>query len=177
MLKGKMIGLAAIERAELKQLMQWRNNPQFRQYFREYRELSMAMQEKWFEQKALNDNNTIMFSIRRNNDDELLGCCGLVYINWVNRHADISLYIGWEDVYIDENGYAEDACRVLLGYGFKELGLNKVWTEIFEFDEKKRKLYDKIGFHQDGFLRDNYFFDGKWWSSRILSLLAKEFKE
>jgi RimJ/RimL family protein N-acetyltransferase len=176
MIKGKLVGLVAVEREDLPKLMEWRNNQEFRKHFREYRELNLAMQEQWFEQEVLKNPTTIMFSIRRLSDNELLGCCGLVYINWVDRHADISLYIGWEDTYIDEEGYAEEACRLLLGYGFHELTLNKVWTEIYVFDEKKKVLYDKFGFHQDGLLRQNYFFDGNWWDSRILSLLVDEFR-
>ncbi|MHA1381287.1 MAG: GNAT family N-acetyltransferase [Candidatus Helarchaeota archaeon] len=175
MLKGELLGLVAVEREDLKQLMNWRNNAEFRKHFREYRELSMRHQEIWFEEKVIKDPNTIMFSIRRLEDNELLGCCGFVYINWVHRHADLSLYIGWNDAYIDEEGYAEESCKLLLDYGFKEICLNKVWTEIYEFDEKKKALYDKLGFKQDGLLRQNYWYDGKWWDSRILSLLKEEY--
>jgi len=171
MLKSKLVSLFAVEKEDLQQLRDWRNNPDFRKYFREYRELNMAQQEKWFEEKVVKDNSTLMFSIKRNNDAELLGCCGFVYINWVHRHADLSLYIGWQGAYIDEEGYAEESCRLLLDYGFNELCLNKVWTEIYEFDGKKKALYDKFGFQQDGLLRQNYWYDDKWWDSRILSLL------
>ena len=110
----------------------WRNNPDFRKHFREYRDLNMLQQEIWFKEKVEKDPTTLMFSIKRNDDNELLGCCGFVYINWVHRHADLSLYIGWQDAYIDEEGYAEESCRLLLEYGFNELCLNKVWTEIYE---------------------------------------------
>ena len=171
MLIGKHVSLFAVEKEDLQHFRDWRNNPDFRKYFREYRELNLAQQEKWFEEKVVKDNTTLMFSIKRNDDNELLGCCGFVYINWVHRHADLSLYIGWEDAYIDDKGYAEESCRLLLDYGFNELCLNKVWTEIYEFDDKKKTLYDKCGFHQDGLLRQNYWYDGKWWDSRILSVL------
>ena len=145
MLKGKHVSLFAVEKEDLQQLRDWRNNPDFRKHFREYQELNLAQQEKWFEEKVIADNTTLMFSIRRNDDNELLGCCGFVYINWVHRHADLSLYIGWKDAYIDEEGYAEESCRLLLDYGFNELCLNKVWTEIYSFDDKKTiKDIDKI---------------------------------
>jgi len=174
MLKGKNVSLFAVELEDLKQLRDWRNNPEFRKYFREYRELNMRQQEIWFDEKVVRDNTTLMFSIKRNEDNELLGCCGFVYINWVHRHADLSLYIGWEDAYIDNKGYAEESCRLLLDYGFKELCLNKIWTEIYEFDDKKKILYDQFGFHQDGLLRQNYWYDGKWWDSRILSIIQND---
>lgn len=177
MLKGKLVGLVAIEKEDLKQLRDWRNNTKFRKHFREYRELNMTMQEKWFEQKVANDPTTIMFSIRSLSDNELLGCCGFVYINWVHRHADLSLYIGWKDEYIDDIGYAEESCKLLFDYGFNELNLNKIWTEIYEFDTPKKKLYDRLGLAQDGLLRQNYFYDGKWWDSRIMSILADDFRQ
>lgn len=175
MLKGKLVSLHAVEIEDLQQFRDWRNNQEFRKHFREYRELNMRQQEIWFEEKVVKDNTTLMLSIKRNDDNELLGCCGFVYINWVHRHADLSLYIGWEDSYIDDDGYAAESCRLLLDYGFNELGLNKVWTEIYEFDEKKKAFYDKFGFQQDGLLRQNYWHDGKWWSSIILSLIHNEF--
>lgn len=175
MLKGKLVHLTAVEKADLPKLMEWRNNPDFRKHFREYRELNSEMQERWFEQKVMSDPSTLMFSIRKNDTGELLGCCGIIYVNWVHRHADLSLYIGWENSYIDDKGYAEESCRLLFRYGFGELGLNKIWTEIYEFDMKKWNLYQKLGFKQDGMLRENYFYDGKWWGSRMISLLKGEF--
>ena len=176
MLIGEKVVLTAIEREDLKKLQEWRNNPDFRKYFREYRELSMTIQEQWFASKVLNDPTTIMFAIRRKDDNELLGCCGFVYINWVHRYADLSLYIGWDNAYIDEVGYARESCELLFKHGFNELNLNKIWTEIYEFDEKKWTLYKQLGFKQDGMLRQNYFYDSKWWGSRILSLLAEDNK-
>ena len=116
-----------------------------------------------------------MFSIRLNEDNSLIGCCGFVYINWIHRHADLSLYIGYNNAYIDDKGYAYESCELLLNYGFNELGLNKIWTEIYDFDEKKKSLYDKFGFNQDGLLREHYWYDKKWWNSRILSILSKEY--
>ena len=177
MLEGKLVSLHAVEREDLKQLRDWRNNSDFRKHFREYRELNMRQQEIWFENKVVEDNNTLMFSIKRNDDNKLLGCCGFVYINWVHRHADLSLYIGWKDAYIDEKGYALESCELLLGYGFNELFLNKIWTEIYEFDDKKKAMYNTFGFKQEGLLRQNYWYDGKWWDSRILSLLSEEFEQ
>ena len=174
MIKGKKVGLAAVEKGDLKQLLDWRNNPDFRKYFREFRELSMAQQAYWFEEKVVKDPTTQMFSVHNVKDGELLGCCGLVYINWVAKHADLSLYIGWNNAYIDDAGYAEESCRLLLDYGFKKLALNKIWTEIYIFDEKKKKLYDRLGFKVDGILRQNCFHDGKFWDSYVLSILASE---
>ena len=176
MIAGDKVYLKAVERNDLSQLKEWRNLPDFRKHFREYRELNSEMQEKWFENVVVNDKNTIMFSIFCSDSNKLIGCCGLCYINWVHRNADLSLYIGHENAYIDDIGFADDACTLLLEYGFNELNLHRIWTEIYEFDNKKKNLYEKLGFKQDAVLRDQYFYDGNWCNSMILSLLSFEFK-
>ncbi len=175
MIKGEKVYLVSIEREDLPFLRVWRNRTDYRKYFREYKEISSDMQNSWFENNVLKDPSTIMFSIKDIKTNELLGCCGLCYINWVHRNADLSLYIGWNNEYIDQKGFAEESCKLLFNYGFKELGLQKIWTEIYEFDNKKYELYHKMGFHDDGILRNQYFYDGKWWNSYIMSLLATEF--
>ena len=174
MLKGNLVGLTAVERSDIEQFRIWRNNPKLRKFFREYRDLNSDMQEKWFQNIVNNDDPVIMLSIRRLSDNELLGCCGLLYINWIHRHAELSLYIGFDNAYIDNHGYAYESCILLLEYGFKELGLNKVFTEVYEFDVQKDSLLKKFGFHLDGILRKNYFYEGKWWDSKIYSILSTE---
>ena len=176
MMRGEKVYLCPVEKDDLEQLRIWRNQSDFRKYFREYREIGKDMQMKWYETKVLNDPSTIMFSIRKVETDELLGCCGLCYINWVHRNADLSLYIGWNNTYIDKEGYAAESCNLMFDFGFKELGLMKIWTEIYEFDTAKYELYSSLGMKQDGLLRNQYFHDGKWWNSRIISLLSSEWK-
>ncbi len=176
MLLGQKIYLRAIETEDLERLRKWRNRPEFKRNFREYRELSRTMQNNWFNNIVNGDKSTIMFAICRNATEELLGCCGLCYINWVQRNADLSLYIGYENSYIDNEGFAEEACRLLFSYGFDELNLHKIWTELYEYDKVKKDFYmEKFGFKVDGLLRDNHYMDGKWWGSWMLSLLKDEF--
>lgn len=175
MIRGKKIILDTVEESDLEQLRRWRNLPEYRKNFREYRDINAGMQQKWFESKVINDNSTLMFTIRDISTNELLGCCGLCYINWVHRNSDLSLYIGKNECYIDDEGIAEESCQLLFDYGFKELGLRKIWTEIYEFDNAKLNLYQKYGFHKDGVLRSQYFYDGKWWNSYMLSLLNCEY--
>jgi RimJ/RimL family protein N-acetyltransferase len=174
MLKGQYIYLTAVEKDDLIQLKVWRNNYDFRKNFREYREINNDMQLSWFEKIVNNDKNTIMFSIRDIKDGTLIGCCGLCYINWIHRYADLSFYIGKDSLYVDDI-YAPDVINQLLNYGFNELGLNKIWTEIYQFDDKKINFLESHGFKRDGQLRENYFYGGKWWDSIIFSLLRKDF--
>jgi RimJ/RimL family protein N-acetyltransferase len=176
MITGKLTGLRAVEASDLEQLKQWRNVPSFRKNFREVRELNNDNQQKWFQSLQNNLTRDYMFSIVDLKDNSLIGACGLLYINWIIRSADFSFYIGKDEVYMDEKGYAEDAVRLLLNYGFNNLNLHKIWMELYEFDKKKLDFFkNKFSFITDGTLRDNCFEDGHYWNSYIISLLGKDF--
>lgn len=175
MIKGAKIGLRAVEREDLVKLRDWRNIAEFRRNFREHRELSITNQENWYT-RTINSPNDYMFIIERLEDKEPLGACGLLYVNWINRSADFSFYIGYKEAYMDNEGYATEATRLLLDYGFKNLNLNKIWMELYEFDTKKLDHFiNKFGFHKDGVLRENCFEDGRYYDSCIISLLQKEY--
>ncbi|MBU6389800.1 GNAT family N-acetyltransferase, partial [Patescibacteria group bacterium] len=101
MLIGKKVSLRALEENDLPQLRDWRNNENFRKYFREFRELNLIDQKKWFDSQVVKNEQTIMFGVLDTQTQELIGVCGLCYINWAYRNADLSLYIGKDQIYID----------------------------------------------------------------------------
>ena len=172
MLTGELTGLRAIEEDDLPQLLAWRNDPEMRRYFREYRELNMTQQKSWFEKSVLNNPAIRTFAII---DDQLMGAAGLCYIDPINRNADFSIYIGADDLYVDEE-YAPDAGRVLLKYGFEELNLHKVWAEIYSIDDAKQRLFYELGFSREGVHRETHWTEGKWVDSLFYGLLAKDFR-
>lgn len=173
MLKGKYIGLRAIERDDLKQLLDWRNKPEFRRCFREYRELGMESQNNWYEKLVLNDPKTMMFAIEELSNSRLLGACGFVHIDWVYKNADLSIYIGVDDLYIDDK-FAPDTARVMIRHGFDELGFHRIWAEIYDLDIPKKQFFETLGFKLDGRHRETYWSDGRWHDSLFYSLLSTD---
>jgi RimJ/RimL family protein N-acetyltransferase len=175
MINGKLVGLRAVERTDLPLLRDWRNIPEFRKNFREYRELSLENQELWL--KSITDNpKNYMFVIQRLSDQKPIGAAGLLYVDWLARYADFSFYIGENQAYIDTEGYAADAAQLLIQYAFDTLNLNKVWMELYEFDLKKIEFFTtQFNFKQDALLRQNCFADGRYWDSWIISLLRSEY--
>jgi RimJ/RimL family protein N-acetyltransferase len=175
MIKGKNIGLRAVEKEDLSFLRDWRNITNFRKHFREVKELSLTDQEAWFEHLQKTKHINYMFTIVDLNANKPIGAAGLLYINWIIRSADFSFYIGDKDKYIGADGIAEEAAKLLIDYGFKNLNLHKLWMELYEFDNEKIDFFTThFGFKKDGLLRDNCYENGKYWNSHIISLLTSD---
>ena len=111
-----------------------------------------------------------MFSIIDLSQEELLGACGLCYIDWINRSADFSVYIGKDGLYID-NMYAVDAAQIMIRYSFEELNLHRLWAEIYETDNKKKEMFEALGFTHEATHKETHWTGGKWvdsWYYRLL---------
>lgn len=174
MIKGNLVGLRAIEKSDLMLMRDWRNIPSFRKNFREFRELNMKNQEVWHDYIS-SSKNDFMFIIERLSDNLPIGVCGLIYINQIINSGDFSFYIGHNNSYIDDEGYANDAAKLLINYGFDTLNLNKIWMELYEFDEMKISFFtEKHSFKVDGKLRQNCYESGKYYDSFIISLLKND---
>lgn len=171
MLKNKKVILESVNHCDIKKFQAWRNNPELRKYFREYREISDDMQEAWFS-KISQDKNQINFSIKEKGTKKLIGHCGLYYISWTNRTAEFGIYIG--DFEYRGKGFGSDALRMLCKYGFEELNLNRIWCEVYS-NNKSLDMYRHIGFKDEGVLRQTYYSSGKYWDSYILSMLKNEY--
>ena len=175
MIKGKKVGLRAVEKQDLPFLRDWRNIVEFRKNFREVRELSLTDQEAWFDSLQKTKHINYMFTIVDLDTKKPIGAAGLLYINWIIRSADFSFYIGDDNKYIGNDGIAKEATQLLIDYGFKNLNLNKIWMELYEFDSEKIDFFtNKFNFRQDGLLRDNCFENGRYWNSHIISLIVNE---
>jgi len=166
-LNGQWIGLRPIEPSDLERLRRWRNHPSLRQYFRQIDEINPDQQQHWYRQ-MLADPSVQMFSIVSLRDDQLLGACGLTSISMPHKKAEISLYLG--ETYVDER-LAPDAARTLIGYGFNRLHLHRLWAEIFANDDKKKVLFESLGFSREGLLRQSYLKEGQWIDSFLYALI------
>ena len=173
MIQGKYVGLRSLEKDDLPQLMQWRNNPEMRKFFRETDEINSFNQEKWFESVVAKNSIHKMFAIVKSDTNELMGACGLCYIDWVNRSADFSIYLGYDNLYIDEK-FAVEAAELMRDYGFNVLNIHPSWAEIYSIDDPKKHFFDTLSFNLDGTLRETYWHEGKWHDSLFYSLLSTD---
>jgi UDP-4-amino-4,6-dideoxy-N-acetyl-beta-L-altrosamine N-acetyltransferase len=173
MIKGKKVNLTKVDRENIEQLREWRNSPLLRKYFREHREINKENQSCWYETKVLGDPNQYNFEIRVNENSELIGHCGLYYINWISRTAEFGIYIG--DTNYRNGGYGSDTLRTLIGYGFNDLNLNRIWCEVYD-NNKSIEVYKHIGFKYEGTLRQNYYNEGKYWDAHLLGMLKSDYE-
>jgi len=160
------VELRPVESSDLPQLRDWRNSPGLRPYLRERFPLNMSNQARWFE--SLSNRQSAMFVIDFHG--ESVGTCGLVHIDFIDRKAEYSYYIGVPAAMRKGLGYR--VARLLFAYGFGELGLHRITSE--DFTKCYAEIDVKWGFRLEGVLRKAHLVAGRWRDSYILSVLEGE---
>ena len=72
-------------------------------------------------------------------------------------------------------GLMTETLKTLISFGFTNLKLHRLEADINPLNTNSKLLLKKIGFTNEGYFKENYYFDGKYIDSEIYSLLASNF--
>jgi RimJ/RimL family protein N-acetyltransferase len=123
---------------------------------------------KW----SANEGDTLGFAIETlAGRAVLVGHVSVFSMRAKNRHATIGIAIGREHI---GRGYGTDAMRVIVGYGFRELGLHRIELSVAEFNQAGIRAYEKAGFTVEGRRRESVLHDGRWYDHVLMSILDYE---
>jgi diamine N-acetyltransferase len=175
MLYGENIRLRAIERSDIPTFVRWFNDPEVRQYLLLFAPMSMAQEERWFENR-LQAQDEYMFAVETGIDGQWvhIGNTSLSHVNWKDRGAVFGIAIGEKSYW--NKGYGTAATRVTVRFAFEELNLNRVELEVYAGNERAMHVYEKVGFVHEGTRRRAIFRDGRYHDAHWMSILREEFE-
>lgn len=101
-----------------------------------------------------------------------IGNIKLDQFDWISRTAELGILIGDRNFW--GKGIATEACRLLLDYAKKDLNLNKVTLSVFSNNPAAKRVYEKLGFVEEGCLRQHLFIDGKYEDKFYMSVFLNE---
>ncbi len=103
--------------------------------------------------------------------EECIGQVAYFLVDSNNRFAEIEYCIG---AAFQGKGYATEATRAVINYGFERIGLNKVQICVRPSNSASGKVIGKCGFKKDGNLRQYFFRDGAYEDRMYFSILREE---
>ncbi len=170
MLKNNQIIIKPLEKKHLGSLMNLRNDPEIRFYLTSILPINEHMQEEWFKTISLDDSK--MYFAIENRKGEFLGLVRCDEWDKINR----SIRIGVDIIPTQQRkGYSTAAYTLLFRYLFHDLGINRVWLLVTEYNKKALALYKKLHFVEEGKQRAAIFRKGKFHDYMMMSILKKEY--
>lgn len=71
-------------------------------------------------------------------------------------------------------GLGTEATRLILDHAFATTELHRIELEVYSFNPRARRAYEKAGFVAEGVRRDALLFDGEWINAEVMSVLRSD---
>lgn len=131
---------------------------------------------KAFVEEALVDSKRTprtrcIFAIVLKEQDELIGAVELNIRSAANKSGEIG-YIVNPDYW--GKGVATEAASLIIGFGFNELQLHRIYATCAPGNDGSRKVLEKLGMRLEGRMRDHILLKDGWRDSDLFSILAGE---
>jgi len=176
MLEGKRVRLRSFELSDLDEIMKHWNNMELRNLLGSVDRgpASRNDEEEWIRNtwKQRQERKVFTFAIETIVDNKLIGGTGLFDIDWTSRSAMTGISI-YNPKYWGK-GYGQESMNLILGFAFRNLNLNRVELETFDFNKRAQKCYLKVGFKDVGKRRKARFINGQYHDAIIMDILKEE---
>ena len=101
----------------------------------------------------------------------LIGSCGIRTGEAKVRKADLGYEIAppyWGQ------GYATEAARAVVAFGFRELRLHRIWASCLAENVASARVLEKLGMQREAVLREDQWMKGRWWNTLVYGILEHE---
>ena len=123
--------------------------------------------------KFYDDKQRIRWGIAQKKDNSLIGHCGMFEIDRSNSCAEISYCLKSE---LWGQGIMTEVLGAMLKFGFEDFGLNRIVAKVMKENFGSIKVLQKLGFVQEGLLRESLYKNGEYHDLMVFSVLKKEYQ-
>jgi RimJ/RimL family protein N-acetyltransferase len=180
MITGDKVRLRGIEKEDLPHFVRWLNDPEVQKGLNIFLPLSHEDEKAWFEenQKKPPYEKALAIEIQPDKlqgDWIFAGACSIFGFDWRVRQAELGIHIGLKQYW--DQGFGRRVMELLLKHGFQTLNLNRLMLRVFAHNPRALHVYKKVGFTEEGILRQAHYHDGKYVDVHVMSILRSEWEE
>ena len=177
--RGGKVRLVAIEPEKDAELMAaWRRDSEYSRLLDSdpVRLRSVGQTKEWLEKQQKADAfEEIGFVIRALKEDKPIGFVGLDGISWHNGNSWVGIGIGDREYW--GKGCGTDAMQIIARYAFEELGLHRLTLNVFAYNTRAIRVYEKVGYKVEGRVLEAVHREGKLWDIIFMGLLRDEWRK
>ena len=171
---GDKIYLRPLDTEDIDSFVLWLNDEEVRQYLSRVTPLN-KVREKDFIEGLYKDDQEIILGIALKENDQLIGSVGMHRIAMPFRHAELGIVIGDKSCW--SKGCGTEVLNLMLGHGFDELNLHRIFLTVLGFNARAIRAYEKVGFKEEGIFRDHIYRNGKYHDVHYMGILEDEWRE
>lgn len=135
---------------------------------------SLEELERWYASRAGHDDRLDLAIVERATGETV----GEVVVNDLDVHnRSCGFRIALFGRRFFGRGLGTEASRMVLAHAFETVGLHRIALEVYAFNPRARRVYEKIGFVHEGVQRQALHWQGDWIDAHSMAILAHEWAE
>ena len=167
----RLIPLVYLDRKIQLQVLNIRNEKHVREWMYTQGTITTEEHLSWVEQ--LKNDQSQLYLIIVNDSTLPLGAVNIKKIDKTNKNAELGFYKTQNS---NEKGLITKSLSAIINYSFNVLGLEKMYTQVFEGNLKSINIHKKLGFIEEGFLRSHIIKDGVRIGVHLFGLIKNEWQ-
>jgi RimJ/RimL family protein N-acetyltransferase len=174
-LEGGSVVLRRHQPGNLGQVVRWYRDPELARLTRyQTRPMTVEEIESFFRVRLL-AADALAYAIHLRERDRFVGITTFSALDPDNGSALFHITIGERDAW--GRGFGTEAAELMLRHAFERIGLHRVGLSVFSFNTRAIASYEKVGFREEGRLRDAIWRDGRYWDEVQMGVLEEEWRE
>lgn len=169
---GKRVFLRPMLLEDAEYIVRWRSDPVILANIFAREPLTLESHLKWF-QSPREDRLDYIICLRET--EKPIGTVSFTNIDRQNLKAEEGKMLGDKSTW--GKGLAKEATILWLSFGFRELGLNRIYERTISTNHRNIELNKKLGYKVEGVLREDYKDKGEFLDVTVMSILRSEAKE
>jgi RimJ/RimL family protein N-acetyltransferase len=174
MVFGDLVKLRPMGPEDAGPVWRWHHDAEVMQWMDVHHGQQYTKVRTWLEELPNNTYDDVLFGIEATSDDRLIGLVRLHGAEPETGCAELDIYLGEKDSW--GRGYATDALRTICRYGFERMRLHKITLTVVTENHAAHHIYRKVGFVEEGRLREVFHRDGRWYDKFTMGLLEGELR-
>ncbi|MFJ9409768.1 GNAT family N-acetyltransferase [Streptomyces sp. NPDC101393] len=142
-------------------------DPETRRLTGTHREFTLEEIRAWCAGRA-EEKDRLDLAIEDRSGGGFLGELALMDIDADNAQGALRIALAPEAT---GRGIGSEAVRLLLGHAFDRVGLHRVQLEVFAFNVRARRAYERCGFVVEGRLREAFAWEGERYDVLVMGAL------
>jgi RimJ/RimL family protein N-acetyltransferase len=174
MVLGELVKLRPMEPSEAEALWRWNSDAEVMRWMDDGYRQALAGIAKRFGERQRNAYDDVLYGVEVLGDGKLIGLVRLHGAEPETGCAELDIYLGEKEYW--GRGYATDAMRTMCLYGFQKMRLHKITLTVVTEHHAAHHIYQKVGFVDEGRLRQVFRRDGQWYDMFTMGLLEGELR-
>lgn len=153
------IYLRPIQKDDTDLIVKWRNQNNVRNYFIYQADFTREGHLYWLHE-VVEKGRAAQMMICEKETGKPVGSVYIRDIDHTHHKGEYGIFIGEESA--RGKGVGTSAAKLMIEYGFKELGLHRIYLRVLSGNDQAVRSYEKAGFVREGYLKDDAYINGKY---------------